>query len=31
VKEMRCEAGRAGKAKVAVPITYTVDFFIEDW
>ncbi len=31
VRKMRCKPGRAGKAAVAVPITYTVDFFIEDW
>jgi TonB family protein len=31
VKKMKCKPGRAGKAKVAVPITYTVAFFLDDW
>ena len=31
VKRMRCKPGRAGKRKVAVPITYTVTFVLDDW
>ena len=31
VRKMKCRPGLAGKNKVAVPITYTVDFFIDDW
>ena len=31
VKRMRCKPGRAGKRAVAVPITYTVTFVLDDW